>query len=364
MNNARHARVAGLWAVAVMGAGCASVDPAGLEELTWSNADYADLRLWAAHPDLPAANAVSGIPEDLVWGDGEDLGVDVFYVHPTQYYHGDTWNADWDNLQVNRDVDELPVALQASAFDIGGRLYAPRYRQAIYGVFSWKDSLSRVALDRATGDVAAAFYHYMKTWNGGRPFILAGHSQGSWHLRKLLQAIERTPLKERLVAVYAPGFDWYASDFDVVPPCDGPDQVGCWNSWMSYGEGYFPDWLDRVEGTPVCTNPVTWRRDEAVSTAAAHRGVVMRNGKCTLPNSIGCYAARGVLQIKPPDMPLGGLYHRDNWHVGDVNLFWPNIRENARHRAERWLARAENTENARNTSDAHHSNNAENSPMP
>jgi hypothetical protein len=67
---------------------------------------------------------------------------------------------------------------------------------------------------------------------------------------------------------------------------------------------------------------------------------------------------------------LANLYHRDNWHVGDVNLFWPNIRENARHRAEQWLAQANNASNASNTSNegnagnARNSNNAENSPTP
>lgn len=331
------------WAAVLLLVGCTAANPDDLVELPWSNPEYSDLNLWAAHPELPSADAVGGIPTDLDWDGLSLLEVDVFYVHPTQYYRGDTWNASWDNNQVNRDVDRLPVALQASAFDIGGRLYAPRYRQAIYGVFSWKDSLSRVALARAGGDVEAAFFHYLRHWNEGRPFILAGHSQGSWHLREILQAIEGTRLKDQLVAVYAPGFDWYETDFDVVPPCDGPDQVGCWNSWMSYGEGYFPEWLSRAQETPVCTNPVTWRRDGLSSEAKDHRGVVMRNGRCTLPQSVECYSSRGVLQVKPPDMPLGNLYQRDDWHVGDVNLFWSNIRENARHRAEVWLEAASST---------------------
>lgn len=321
--------------------GCQTLSPEQLAALPWSEPGYDDLSRWAAHPMLEGKAAVRNLPAELVWPH-EDVGVDVFYVHPTQYYEGPSWNASWDNRAVNRSVDRLPIALQASAFDVGGRMYAPRYRQAIYGVFSWKDSLSRVALDLAYRDVEAAFLHYLAHWNEGRPIILAGHSQGSWHLRRLVQAFEHTPLSKRIVAVYAPGFDWYEDDFEVLKPCESADDIGCWCSWMSYGEGFFPRWLSQVEGVPMCTHPVLWTRslgDERgePNDLSQHLGVVMRSGKFTLSGSVQAYAQEGVLQVKEPVMMFGKLFQRDNWHVGDVNLFWGNIRSNARHRAERWM---------------------------
>jgi hypothetical protein len=43
-------------------------------------------------------------------------------------------------------------------------------------------------------------------------------------------------------------------------------------------------------------------------------------------------ADRGVLSLAKPDVPFGRQLQRENWHIGDINLFWLNIRENARMR--------------------------------
>ena len=41
----------------------------------------------------------------------------------------------------------------------------------------------------------------------------------------------------------------------------------------------------------------------------------------------------GVLWIDQPHMFLVGKWlHRDNWHVGDFNLFWSDIRDNVHER--------------------------------
>ena len=137
------------------------------------------------------------------------LTVDVFFVHPTQLFKGEHWNAHLDNRTVNALNTKYPMRLQASAFNIGGRLYAPAYRQAHIGVFTWQDSTSWKALELAYADVKASFEHYLARWNDGRPIILAGHSQGSWHIRWLLQEFfDGKPLQEQLVVAYAPGFDF------------------------------------------------------------------------------------------------------------------------------------------------------------
>ena len=259
--------------------------------------------------------------------------MDVFYLHPTQLFRGTHWNAHLDNRRVNRLIDAYPMRLQASAFNVGGRLYAPRYRQAHIGVFTWQDSTSWKALELAYQDVRAAFTHYLNQWNNGRPIVLAGHSQGSWHLRWLLQEFfDGKPLANQLVVAYGPGFDYYASDFEALTFCERPEQTGCICSWMSYGEGYFPDWLEANGQTPVCTHPVTWRL-EGGNNASEHRGVVLSQMRYAFPQSIEAHVERGVLQIHQPDVPFGRSLQRDNWHVGDINLFWLNIRENTKQRA-------------------------------
>ena len=50
------------------------------------------------------------------------------FVHPTSS-SGEHWNAHLDNRTVNALNTKYPMRLQASAFNIGGRLYTPAYRR-------------------------------------------------------------------------------------------------------------------------------------------------------------------------------------------------------------------------------------------
>lgn len=321
-------------AILALGSGCASLqDPT---TLTWDEGtppNYARSEDWLSLPGRldPSDATPKNLPTDATALDS--LEVDVFFLHPTQLYRGDHWNAHLDNKRVNRLIDKYPMRLQASAFNVGGRLYAPRYRQAHIGVFTWQDSTSWNALELAYQDVRAAFTHYLETWNNGRPIVLAGHSQGSWHLRWLLQEFfDGKPLAEQLVVAYGPGFDYYASDFKTLPFCEEANQTGCVCSWMSYGEGHFPNWLEANGQTPVCTHPITWML-AGNNEAEAHQGVVLSQMRYAFPQSIEAHIERGVLQIHEPEIPLGGVLQRDNWHVGDINLFWLNIRQNTKQRA-------------------------------
>ena len=67
----------------------------------------------------------------------DSLDVDVFCSsHPI--LSGRALNAHMDNRKVNALNAKYPMRLQASAFNVGGRLYAPTYRQAHIGVLPGK----------------------------------------------------------------------------------------------------------------------------------------------------------------------------------------------------------------------------------
>ena len=321
--------------IALVGlSGCAGLqDPLSL---TWNpgiKPDYAQETAWLSLPGREDAS--DAVPKNLPESEQEldSLDVDVFFVHPTQLFKGEHWNAHLDNRRVNALNLKYPMRLQASAFNVGGRLYAPAYRQAHIGVFTWQDSTSWNALELAYTDVKAAFEHYLANWNNGRPIILAGHSQGSWHIRWLLQEFfDGKPLGEQLVVAYAPGFDFYTTDFDELTYCSTADETGCVCSWMSYGEGYFPEWLETKSEPPVCTHPISWAR-EGANEIANHQGVVLSQMRFAFPQAVVAHMERGVLQIHQPEVPFGKALQRKNWHVGDINLFWLNIRNNAIKRA-------------------------------
>ena len=304
--------------------------------------DYSNERAWAALPwvedtadETPRGRAASTGPGTA----------DVFYLHPTMYEEGAAWNASVDSAALNAAVDAWPVRHQASIFNGAGRVFAPRYRQAHIRVFSMGDSLSEVALELAYEDVRNAFQHFLENWDEGRPLVIAAHSQGSWHARWLLQEFfDGKPLADRLVAAYIPGMDVYPTDFRALPPCKSSDDVSCFCSWMSYGTGYLPAWLGEKAEAPAAIHPVTWTVEpEQPSDRAAHLGAVRESFRNKNPGSItASLVPEGVLWIDPPHIPfVGRSIHRENWHVGDFNLFWPNVRANVHARIEAF----ENTEN-------------------
>jgi len=150
--------------------------------------DYANEMNWSALPFREDAADV--IPKSETWINDSLKDVDVFYIHPTVYQKGKTWNADINNAKLNKKVDEKPVHYQASVFNASCRVYAPRYRQAVVDVFYESKSTpddSREALEFAYMDVRRAFQYYLDHYNKGRPIIIASHSQGSYHAIRLLQ---------------------------------------------------------------------------------------------------------------------------------------------------------------------------------
>ena len=268
---------------------------------------------------------------------------DVFYIHPTMLMDGPLWNADIADDKMNREVDRWPIRHQASAFAGAGRVFAPRYRQAHIRIFDLGDSLSWAAAEVAYSDVRAAFLHYLEHWNDGRPVVLAGHSQGSFHGRTLLQEFfDGTPLQDQLVAAYLPGMDMYSVEFEALTLCESPEETGCLCTWMTYGEGYLPPWLKTKEdsmssGPVMCVHPVTWTSEPGRSEKSEHLGVVRPSFRLSRPHAItGEIQPEGVLWIPAPHVLGGRWLQRDNWHSGDINLFWVNVYNNVQTRAKAW----------------------------
>ena len=297
--------------------------------------DYADKANWSALPFRKDAADV--IPKSETWVNDSLKEVDVFYVHPTLYRKGKTWNADVKNRKLNNKVDQKPVHFQASAFNASCRVYAPRYRQAIIDVFYEEKSTpedSRKALDLAYQDVRKAFEFYLLNYNNGRPFIIAGHSQGSLHARRLLQEfIDTTKLRQRMIAAYIVGMAVHENMYKNLRICESADATNCFVGWISYKEGHLP--TSKFFAGSQCVNPVTWTTDTAFVDRGNSLGTVVLNinkkrAECCNTRLTG---DGDVLWVKTK-APL--LRRFKNLHIADYNLFWYDIRKNVRVRIEAW----------------------------
>ena len=314
-----------------------------------SGPDYASDASWLAKPSLP--NDPSRWVPDGVVSTRSDSPAATFFIHPTTYLERDRWNAP---LLVTGDTarrTDLFIQSQASAFNGVSEIWAPRYRQAAFGAFLLRSEDATRALDLAYRDVLAAFDTFLAAQPKDKPIILAGHSQGSLHLSRLL-VDRKDELNGRLVAAYVVG--WPLSTTADLPAtrltaCSDPDQGGCVLSWQSFGEpanaslvldawqgGKGPTGIKRKRADMVCTNPLNGG-EPGEASANANLGTLVPDaamGHASL--SPGLVAARcddGFLLIAGVIPPLGPyVLPGNNYHVYDYALFWGSIRADAERR--------------------------------
>ena len=113
-------------------------------------------------------------------------GVDTFFICPTEYMGFNEGYPDYaalDNFEVVENIEQLDYNFMASAYEDSANLFMPYYRRASIKTLTnaWKKNGDiRTALTAAPyEDIIAALNYYFANFNNGRPFIIAGHSQGS-----------------------------------------------------------------------------------------------------------------------------------------------------------------------------------------
>lgn len=139
---------------------------------------------------------------------------DVFYLLPTcimpwtdeggvQHFNADPLRAD------HRKAWQLSAELADTIFATQANLFMPYYRQATFGALEGENSIIPGRI--AKKDAIEAFDYYLTNLNNGRPFILAGYSQGGLLVKELLKHMDDKTFS-RMIAAYVVGFGITASD--------------------------------------------------------------------------------------------------------------------------------------------------------
>lgn len=293
--------------------------------------DYTQDRYWSALPYRKDAADV--IPPDEKWISDSLKEVDVFYVYPTLYSKGKTWNADLANKRLNKRIDKLPVRFQAGVFNASCRVYAPRYRQG--NIKCYYDSINGPkGLDFAYQDVKTAFQYYLDHYNQGRPIIIASHSQGSNHSWRLLREFfDGKPLAKQLVCAYTVGMGVDTTWYKVLRPCGNATETGCYVTWSSFRTGYDPG--KDVLRNPMCANPITWLRDTTLVPASASLGgIFLKIRRHRWEHAASAQVHQDYLWVKTR-LPLVRSWNV--LHLVDYNLFWYDIRKNVADRVHAYL---------------------------
>jgi len=292
--------------------------------------------------------------------------VDVFFIHPTGYLQGTSWTSPMVVESGTEENTSWMMANQASAYNGCCNIYAPRYREAsIFSYLGTTDEERDAVHALAYQDVAAAFEYFLREYNDGRPFIIASHSQGTHHARRLLkERIDNTPLAKKLVAAYMIGSvmipisEQYLQSMSDIGACKTATDVGCIIHWDTYGDGGVE--ALRPEPPSLCTNPLSWTTDENRVAAEFNKGAVPISGKYNMnfsgddapsnvaltplgkpiPKHTWAQCRNGTLYVADQkgtvfnDMASGG---EKSYHGLDYALFYMDIRENAKLRVNTFL---------------------------
>lgn len=286
--------------------------------------DYSERKNWAFRADYD--NYQKLISKKLRIKSSINFDVNVFFIHPTTLYNSEKWNSDTSMFGTDPVID-LSLENQVSCFAGIADIYVPHYRQM--HIYSYVDTINGYkAYDVAFNDVLQAFKYFIKYLNNDKDFILAGHSQGTNHAMRLITEYIQydTDISSKLLLSYLIGMNVKKS-FSFIPPCESSEDLFCFLSWRTFLENNYPtNW---EYGNYIASiNPISWTNDSLPSTENMHQGILFPNGSVMFKNSLSVFNHKGLLWLKRPKNLLLNLYPSKNYHPGDYNLFWNNIRNN------------------------------------
>ena len=273
--------------------------------------DYSDNRCWFENKQ-----------------DATGKDVDLFYVVPTciwdytdslgqTRHHMDIFNTE------QRALTDASIQLAKSVLADSCNFFSPYYRQI--SMDSWltlDTALIEGRFELAYQDVADAFHYYMEHDNQGKPFILAGHSQGAKAVIELLKR-EMTPdISRKLIATYAIGYTVTPEElagYSTLRPAQDSIDTGVligFNS-VTRPDAVSPLFRDNV----VCINPVNWRTD--ATPATSYQGFTVAQD-----TTIHTLIVTGIDEEQYFIPSVAALLPKGNLHVQEFNLYNEDLRKN------------------------------------
>jgi hypothetical protein len=277
--------------------------------------------------------------------------VDTFYIYSTVYFGANEGDPDYATLDNAEMLEGLAVeyAIKTSAFEDSTNVFVPLYRQA--GMKIEADAWLRTGnidgplVGMPYGDITAALDYYFENCNGGRPFVIAAHSQGSAILRLVLKNYfkEHPDYYARMVAAYPIGYSVTKDDLDANPHlkfATGETDTGVIISWNTEGPKNVEENVSTAVVLPgaISINPLNWKRDETYAPASENLGSLVPDEKTGEPviGDAGADAqinlARGVVVTNAPSKPVDEsvipFFGPDARHGDDYPYYYNNIKDN------------------------------------
>ena len=308
--------------------------------------DYSQKKHWLALPDHP------------------DQAVDLIYLYPSSCHDKRAGViCSVDNRSMVRSA-KRNLTQQAAVFQPFTNIFAPFWRQ-VNGMKLSEMSFEEV--DRAEWaeprtDVYAALDYYFEHLNQGRPYFLAGHSQGSRLCYMVLSEYmkEHPEYYENMIAAYCLGDSLtkqYLEKNPHVKAAQAADDVGVVVSWNTEGPANKGHSSLVVSPGAVSINPLNWRTDDTPASAELNLGSFMPYlllpgvRRLRVKADAVIDPERGTVMVTEPRLAkcaitaipgfkkLEPVFGPASYHGCDYSFFYLNLRRNARKRYRAWLAK-------------------------
>ena len=279
---------------------------------------------------------------------------DIFYVYPTvstiSYVDNDSsWFANITLAEVREEANGNQRFNEILYDDYN--FYAPYYRQMIFESYSQPDSVLRKNTAFAAKDVMDAFQYYMAHGNGGRPFFLVGHSQGSQVLIELLKTGMTEEQRNLMVAAFCIGYHVTAEELAQYPeqlcPAMDSTEVGRLIIFNSVTDTMAIGMVSRSDVVGV--NPTTWTMETDTVPVEYQLGLAKYNEArdsvliVPCPTRTYLYKHTTVCPDLDPEMVFIPAYQdmfpKGNLHFADSWLFAGNVKQNMDCRLRNWKAK-------------------------
>lgn len=295
--------------------------------------DYADAGSWA------------------YWRVGENKPADLFIVCPTvDLGTGGNKNMSLTDNEAKKNFYGA-LNMERGIYEQHCRMYAPYYRQAVLADYDLPANEAEPYFNLAYKDVRAAFLYYMQHENNGRPFVLAGFSQGSEMCLQLLKEFGNEDfVKDNMVACYAIGWRFTpqeAAEYSYIQPAKCADDLGKVIIFNSEAPEVTSSAIVPEGVKTFAINPLTWscssqKAPKTLNAGACftdYSGAVVRE----VPQLTGCYidSVRGTLKVTDVDkkefVPGLPLFSEGVYHIYYYQFFYRNLQQNVNLRIKTFM---------------------------
>lgn len=286
--------------------------------------DYADTGSWA------------------YWRVGENKPADLFIVCPTvDLGTGGNKNMSLTDNEAKKNFYGA-LNMERGIYEQHCRMYAPYYRQAVLADYDLPANEAEPYFNLAYKDVRAAFVYYMQHENNGRPFVLAGFSQGAEMCLRLLKEFGNEDfVKNNMVACYAIGWRFTPQEekqYPYIRPAQSADDLGTVIMFNSEAPEVTSSLMVPHGEKSFCINPLNWRTDGTMADKALNSGACFTDYsgsiKREVPQLTGCCidTERGVLKVTDIDKkqypPVLSIFTDGIYHLYDYQFFYRNLQQN------------------------------------